>query len=93
MHGYGTVLFEDLREFGIKVSTFLLGFVDNDLGNSRGPVDYVKDGFIKNEDVSALLQYCLSVPPSACVTHALINSYIEPFPSTNRLALSLTAKL
>ncbi len=74
--GFCEALFEDVREFGTKVSMIHPGFVATSMSASPR---LQSDLMIQPEDVSDAVQYVLQSAPTACPTEIVIRPQRSPY--------------
>ena len=67
--------YEDVRDYGIKVSSIMPGFVDTDLTGSMG---MNSEHMIAPSDVADSVQYVLSASASACPTEIVLRPQLRP---------------
>jgi 3-oxoacyl-[acyl-carrier protein] reductase len=75
--GFTQSLFEEVREYGVKVSVILPGFVDTPLIPPNKRVDRSK--MIRPEDVAAAVLFVLSSPPNSCPVEMTIRPQQSPY--------------
>lgn len=75
LNGFGGSLFEDVRDYGIKVSTIMPGFVATDLTGGMG-MDATK--MIAPEDVAQSVCYVLQAAGSCCPTEIVLRPQLRP---------------
>ncbi len=75
LNAFANVCFDDLREFGVKVSNIFPSNINNSLGNKPGPMTLLlgKD-LIQNEDICDAIMFCLTASTTACPTHVFIQT-------------------
>lgn len=74
--GFCEALFDDVREFGTKVSVIQPGFVATSMSASPR---LQSDLMIQPEDISAAVGYILQTAPSACPTEIVIRPQRSPY--------------
>jgi len=75
MIGFAGSMFEDAREFGIKVSTILPGFVETDM-TARHPMNAAR--MIAPEDIADAVVFVLSSSARCCPTEIVIRPQRAP---------------
>lgn len=75
LNGFGGCMFEDVREYGIKVSTIMPGFVATELTADLG-LD--ADRMIRPDDVADAIQFVLSSSGDCCPTEIVIRPQFRP---------------
>ncbi|MEM6580642.1 MAG: SDR family oxidoreductase [Pseudomonadota bacterium] len=75
LNGFTGCLFEDVREYGIKVSTIMPGFVDTALTQGAG---LVGEKMIRAEDVAEAVRYVLSSSAACCPTEIVLRPQHSP---------------
>ncbi|MFT4853250.1 MAG: NADP-dependent 3-hydroxy acid dehydrogenase YdfG [Candidatus Azotimanducaceae bacterium] len=75
LNGFSGCLYEDVREFGIKVSTIMPGFVDTDLTENLG---MTSKNMIQPQDVANCVAYVLSASPHSCPTEIVLRPQLRP---------------
>jgi len=75
--GFTQSLFEEVREYGIKVAVLLPGFVDTPLIPPNRQLDRIK--MIQAEDVAQTVHYVLTSPPTACPVEITIRPQRSPY--------------
>lgn len=75
LNGFTGCLYEDVREYGIKVSAIMPGFVDtaltSDLGKNAG-------NMIRPNDIADAVEFVLSSSPNCCPTEIVIRPQLRP---------------
>ena len=75
LNAFTECMYEDVRDYGIKVSSIMPGFVDTDLTGSMG----MNSGhMIQPNDVADSVQYVLSASASACPTEIVLRPQLRP---------------
>ena len=75
LNGFSGCLYEDVRDFGIKVSTIMPGFVDTAL---TGDLDLNAANMIQPQDVADAVGYILQSSGSCCPTEVVIRPQQRP---------------
>jgi 3-oxoacyl-[acyl-carrier protein] reductase len=75
--GFTQSLFEEVREFGIKVSIILPGFVDTPLIPLNKRLD--RSRMIQPRDIADAVMYVLSTAPNACPVEMTIRPQQTPY--------------
>lgn len=75
MIGFAGCLYEDVRDFGIKVSTIMPGFVSTPLTASLGKQ---AENMIQADDIADSVDYILRASPSCCPTEIVIRPQLRP---------------
>lgn len=75
LNGLSGCMFEDVRDYGIKVSTLMPGFVDTDLTQGLG---LNPDHMIGADDVADAVQYVLSASARVCPTEIVLRPQLRP---------------
>lgn len=75
LNGFSGCMYEDVREYGIKVSTIMPGFVETDLTENLG---LQGSKMIQPEDVAASVAYVLSASPHCCPTEVVLRPQLRP---------------
>jgi len=75
LNGYTECLYEDVRDFGVKVSSIMPGFVATDLTEGMG---MNANQMIHPDDVADSVQYVLSASASACPTEIVLRPQLRP---------------
>lgn len=75
LNGFSGCLYEDVREFGIKVSTIMPGFVETALTADIGKV---QSATIKANDVAAAVEYVLASSALCCPTEIVLRPQQRP---------------
>src|SRR5215472_15769789 len=75
--GFTQSLFEEVREYGIKVAVILPGFVDTPLIPPNRQLDRSK--MIQAEDVARTVHYVLTSPATACPVEITIRPQRSPY--------------
>lgn len=89
--GFANSVYEDVREFGVQVSSLFVGLVNNSLGNTPGPLKYSVDtntGFIQNSDVADAIEYIVDNnqnTKTCAATHLHLHLQQIVFPATKKL--------
>jgi 3-oxoacyl-[acyl-carrier protein] reductase len=77
MLGFTQSLFEEVREYGVKVSIILPGFVDTPLIPLNKRLDRGK--MIQPRDIADAVMYVLSTPPNSCPVEMTIRPQQTPY--------------
>ena len=75
--GFTQSLFEEVREYGVKVSIILPGFVDTPLIPLNKRLDRSK--MIQPRDIAEAVMYVLSTPANACPVEMTIRPQQTPY--------------
>ena len=75
LNGFTASLFEDVREFGIKVSCIMPGFVETELTASLGKRN---ERMIGAEDVADCVDFVLASSARCCPTEIVIRPQLPP---------------
>ena len=75
LNGFGVSLFEDVRDFDIKVTTILPGYVETALTARRGLND---KRMIDPTDIADAVEYVFNTSPRACPTEIVIRPQQRP---------------
>lgn len=75
--GFTQSLFEEVREYGVKVSVILPGFVDTPLIPQNKRVDRSK--MIRPEDIAETVLFVLSSPPNSCPVEITVRPQQSPY--------------
>jgi len=75
--GFTQSLFEEVREYGIKVSVIHPGFVDTPLIPQNKRVDRSK--MIRPEDIAETVLFVLSSPPNSCPVEITVRPQQSPY--------------
>ena len=75
LNGFSECMFEDVREYGIKVSTIMPGFVDTDLTQQLG---MNVGNMITPDDVAESVLYVLSASSHCCPTEIVLRPQFRP---------------
>ena len=75
LNGFTECMYEDVRDYGIKVSTIMPGFVSTDLTSGLG-MDSRR--MISPEDVADTVAYVLQASPSVCPTEIVLRPQFRP---------------
>ena len=75
--GFTQSLFEEVREYGVKVSVILPGFVDTPLIPQNKRVDRSK--MIRPEDIAETVLFVLSSPPNSCPVEITVRPQQTPY--------------
>ncbi|MDA0822821.1 MAG: SDR family oxidoreductase [Proteobacteria bacterium] len=75
INGFSGCLYEDVRDFGIKVSTIMPGFVDTEMtaGIGKNP-----SNMIRAEDIAETVAFVLAASPTCCPTEIVIRPQQRP---------------
>jgi 3-hydroxy acid dehydrogenase / malonic semialdehyde reductase len=68
LYGACKVIWNDVREFGIKVTSIYPGLIDNPLGRRPGPFQYNLQSLITDDACADALMYAYDGPKESCVT-------------------------
>jgi len=74
--GFTGCLFEDLREFGVKVCAILPGYVDTEMVDSPG---LVRDKLIAPDDIAHCVDYVLNSSARVCPTEIVLRPQFSPY--------------
>jgi len=77
LRGFTQSLFEEVREYGIKVAAILPGFVDTPLIPQGAKIDRSK--MIKPEDVAEAVLFVLNSPPASCPVEITLRPQRSPY--------------
>jgi NADP-dependent 3-hydroxy acid dehydrogenase YdfG len=77
MLGFTQSLFEEVREYGVKVSIILPGFVDTPLIPLNKRLDRGK--MIQPRDIAGAVMYVLSTPLNSCPVEMTIRPQQTPY--------------
>lgn len=89
--GLANALIEDLRPLGIKVTLFLLGLVNNDLGLTPGATKFVDDHarqLVSPNDVADALDFALDTKETCIPSHIVIVPHGPIHPSAAEIVSS-----
>ena len=75
--GFTQSLFEEVREYGVKVSVILPGFVDTPLIPQNKRVDRSK--MIRPEDIAETVLFVLASPPNSCPVEITVRPQQSPY--------------
>ncbi len=75
LNGFTECMYEDVRDYGIKVSSIMPGFVETDLTKGLG---MNADNMIRPEDVADSVQYILAASTSVCPTEIVLRPQRRP---------------
>lgn len=75
LNGFGGCLYEDVRDFGIKVSTIMPGYVDTAL---TAELDLHAAHMIRADDIADSVAYVLSASPHCCPTEIVLRPQLRP---------------
>lgn len=75
LNGFTASLFEDVREFGIKVSCIMPGFVDTPM---TAKLRRRHEHMIGPEDIAACVDFVLASSPRCCPTEIVIRPQLPP---------------
>lgn len=75
--GFTQALFEEVREYGVKVSVICPGYVDTPLIPNRKAL--MREEMISPEDVARAVEFVLDSSPSACPVEITIRPQKSPF--------------
>ena len=91
--GVSKVFWNDLREFGIKMTSIYPGLIDNELGRRQGPFRYNYTNIISSEACADALLFALDAPEESCITHMVLKEQY-PFADSNQKIIEyLSSKL
>jgi len=76
LSGYSEALFEDVREYGVKVCTINPGFVNTPMVKSER---IVREKMIQPEDVARTVMYVLTMSEATCPTEITLRPQCSPF--------------
>jgi 3-oxoacyl-[acyl-carrier protein] reductase len=74
--GFAEALFEEVREDGVRVVRIHPGYVNTEMVGGRA-LDTTK--MIQSEDVAALVQAAVELPPTACVVEMVVRPQRTPY--------------
>lgn len=75
LNGFSGCMYEDVRDYGVKVSTIMPGFVDTELTENMG---MQSSKMIQPEDVAASVAYVLSASAYCCPTEIVLRPQKRP---------------
>ncbi|MFT4564334.1 MAG: NADP-dependent 3-hydroxy acid dehydrogenase YdfG [Gammaproteobacteria bacterium] len=75
INGFSGCLYEDVRDFGIKVSTIMPGFVDTEMTASIGKRTA---NMIQADDIADTVEFVLAASPNCCPTEIVIRPQQRP---------------
>jgi len=75
LNAFTECMYEDVRDYGIKVSSIMPGFVSTDLTDGMG---MNSRNMIAPNDVADSVQYVLSASASACPTEIVLRPQLRP---------------
>lgn len=75
MNGFSGCLYEDVRDFGIKVSTIMPGFVDTGMTQSLGKRS---EKMIQAEDIADTIEFVLSASATVCPIEIVLRPQLRP---------------
>ena len=75
LNGFAGCMYEDVRDYGIKISTIMPGFVDTELTQGLG---MSAGDMIKPDDVADSVQYVLSASANCCPTEIVLRPQLRP---------------
>lgn len=75
LNGYTASLFEDVREFGIKVSSIMPGFVETTLTTS---LNKRAERMISPDDIAATVAFVLASSARCCPTEIVVRPQLAP---------------
>lgn len=75
LNGFTGCMYEDVREYGVKVSTIMPGFVETELTENMG---MQANKMIQPEDVAASVEYVLSASAYCCPTEIVLRPQMRP---------------
>lgn len=75
LNGFTECMYEDVRDYGIKVSSIMPGFVETELTQGLG-MDASR--MIRPDDVADAVQYILSASASVCPTEIVLRPQARP---------------
>lgn len=79
LNGLSGSMYEDVRDYGIKVATIMPGFVETDL---TARIGLQADNMIRPEDIADCVQYILSASASCCPTEIVLRPQRRLVPKT-----------
>jgi len=74
--GFSNVLFEEVRDRGVRVSVICPGLVETELVSSW---DVPFEKALRPEDVALVVLFALASPPSCCPTELVLNPQQNPY--------------
>lgn len=74
--GYAGAMFEDVREYGVKVTAICPGFVDTDMVRDRG-LNSAK--MIQPEDIALAVRFVAGYPDTGCPTEIVVRPQRVPY--------------
>jgi short-subunit dehydrogenase len=77
LRGFTEALFEEVREYGVKVSAICPGYVDTPLIPNRKAL--MREEMIRPEDIANAVEFILDSSPSACPVEITIRPQKSPF--------------
>ena len=75
LNGFTECMYEDVRDYGIKISTIMPGFVSTDLTAGLG-MDSQR--MISPDDIADAVAYILQASPSVCPTEIVLRPQFRP---------------
>lgn len=75
LNGFSGCMFEDVRDFGIKVATIMPGFVETNL---TAELDLNASNMLQPNDVADAVQYILTASASCCPTEIVLRPQQRP---------------
>ena len=75
LNGFSGCMYEDVRDYGIKVCSIMPGFVDTDLTSSLG---LETSNMIQPEDVAHAVEYVVSASNTCCPTEIVLRPQQRP---------------
>jgi short-subunit dehydrogenase len=75
--GFSQSLFEEVREYGIKVAVILSGFVDTQMIPNTRKLDRSK--MVRPEDVAQTVLFVLTCPPTSCPVEITVRPQKTPY--------------
>lgn len=79
LSGYSEALFEDVREYGVKVCTINPGFVNTPMVKSDR---IVRERMIQPEDIARTVMYVLTMSEATCPTEITLKPQRSPYEKT-----------
>ena len=75
LNGFSGCMYEDVRDYGIKVCSIMPGFVDTGLTSDLG---LESSNMIQPEDVAHAVEYAVSASPTCCPTEIVLRPQHSP---------------
>ena len=75
LNGFSGCMYEDVRDYGIKVSTIMPGFVETGLTSN---LKLNANNMLQPDDVADAVQYVLSASASCCPTEIVLRPQLRP---------------